>query len=77
MKTLFKRIKAYSVSNQAFEQIKELIFRSELKPGEQILPERELSVELGVSRTSVRNAISRGVVLGYFVNRQGQGVQNT
>ena len=37
------------------------------------MPERELSKALNVSRTSVRNAISKLVVIGLLEYRQGQG----
>ena len=37
------------------------------------MPERELATAMDVSRTSIRNAISKLVVLGYLENKQGQG----
>ena len=49
-----KPIKSKKISDQVFDQLRELIFRWELKPGEKIMPERELSEALNVSRTSVR-----------------------
>jgi GntR family transcriptional repressor for pyruvate dehydrogenase complex len=66
-------IKLKKVSDQVFEQIRELIFRGQLKPGEQLMPERELSEALTVSRTTVRNAINKLVVLGLLEHKQGQG----
>jgi GntR family transcriptional repressor for pyruvate dehydrogenase complex len=66
-------IKAKKISDQVYEQIRELIFRGQLKAGEQVMPERELSEALGVSRTTVRNAINKLVVLGLIEHRQGQG----
>ncbi len=68
-----KPIKPKKISDQVFEQIMELITRGELKPGEQLMPERELSLALDVSRTTVRNAISKLVVTGFLEHRQGQG----
>jgi len=47
-------IRPKKISDQVFDQIRESIFRGQLKPGEQVLPERELSEALGVSRTTVR-----------------------
>jgi len=73
MKTALKPIKAKRVSDQVFEQLRELIYRGELKPGDQVMPERELSLALGVSRTTVRNAINKLVVLGLLEHQQGQG----
>lgn len=66
-------IKPKKISDQVYEQIRELIFRGQLKPGEQLLPERELAEALNVSRTTVRNAINKLVVLGMLEHRQGQG----
>ncbi|BCS98100.1 GntR family transcriptional regulator [Desulfoluna limicola] len=66
-------IKPKRVSDQVFEQIRELIFRGELKPGDKIMPERELMKELGVSRNSVREALNKLVAMGLVDQRQGQG----
>ena len=66
-------IKPKKISDQVFEQIRELIFRGQLKAGEQLLPERELCEAMQVSRTTVRNAINKLVVLGLLEHKQGQG----
>lgn len=66
-------IKPKRVADQVFEQIRELIFRGELKPGDKIMPERELMKELGVSRNSVREALNKLVAMGLVDQRQGQG----
>lgn len=66
-------IKPKKISDQVFEQIRELIFRGQLKPGQQLMPERELAEALDVSRTTVRNAINKLVVLGLLEHKQGQG----
>jgi len=73
MKTQLKPVKPKRVSDQVFDQLKELIVRGQLKPGEQLMPERELAETLGVSRTTVRDAISKLVVMQYVEHRQGQG----
>jgi GntR family transcriptional repressor for pyruvate dehydrogenase complex len=73
MNVQLEPIKPKRISDQVFEQLRELIFRGELKPGEQILPERELSVALNVSRTSVRDAIRKLVIMGFLDQKQGQG----
>lgn len=59
MNVKLKPIKPKRISDQVFDQLREIIFRGELKPGEKIMPERELSEVLGVSWTSVRDAISK------------------
>ena len=68
-----KPIKPKRISDQVFEQIRELIYKGEFKAGQQILPERELAMSMAVSRTSVRNAINKLVTLGLLEHRQGQG----
>jgi GntR family transcriptional repressor for pyruvate dehydrogenase complex len=73
MKAPFKQIKPKRVSDQVFEQLRELIFRGELKAGEQLMPERELATAMGVSRTTIRDAINKLVVMGLLEHKQGQG----
>jgi GntR family transcriptional repressor for pyruvate dehydrogenase complex len=73
MAALLKPIKVKRVSDQAYEQIRDLIFRGQLKPGEQLMPERELAQALGVSRPTVREAIKQLVTMGLLEHRQGQG----
>jgi GntR family transcriptional repressor for pyruvate dehydrogenase complex len=73
MAALLKPIKVKRVSDQAFEQIRDLIFRGQLKPGEQLMPERELAQALGVSRPTVREAIKQLVTMGLLEHRHGQG----
>jgi GntR family transcriptional regulator, transcriptional repressor for pyruvate dehydrogenase complex len=68
-----KPIRPKRIADQVFEQIRELIYKGEFKPGQQILPERELAMSMAVSRTSVRNAINKLVTLGLLEHRQGQG----
>jgi GntR family transcriptional repressor for pyruvate dehydrogenase complex len=68
-----KPIRPKRISDQVFDQLRELIFRGEFKAGEQILTERELAEAFGVSRTSVRDAINKLVVMGLLEQKQGQG----
>jgi GntR family transcriptional repressor for pyruvate dehydrogenase complex len=73
MKSSLTPIKPKRISDQVFDQLRELVFRGELKPGQQIMPERELATQLNVSRTSVRDAITKMVAMGLLEQRQGQG----
>lgn len=68
-----KPIKPKRISDQVFDQIRELLFRGKLKPGEKLMTERELAQAMGVSRTTVRDAIQRLVTMGLIVQKQGQG----
>lgn len=66
-------IKPKRIADQVFEQLREKILRGEIKPGDQLLPERELAESLAVSRTTVRNALSKLITLNFLEQRQGQG----
>lgn len=70
---MLKPIKPKRISDQVFEQLKDLIFRGHLKPGDQLMTERELAHELGVSRPTVREAINKLVAIRLLEQRQGQG----
>lgn len=72
-KKAYLPVKQKQVSTLIFEQLRDNIFRSQLGPGEQLLPERELASTMQVSRTSVRNAITQLITMGYLENRQGKG----
>ena len=70
---LFKEIRPRKISDHVFEQIQDLIYRGQLRPGEKLLPERELAEALNVSRNSVREAINKLVDRNLIENRQGMG----
>ena len=70
---MFKPIKTKRVYEQIVEQIKELMRQGDLKPGDKLMSERELSDKLGVSRTSVREALSALDYLGILESRHGEG----
>lgn len=73
MTTLFSPIRPKKISEEIVEQIKVLITRGELKPGERIPSERDLAVLLGVSRPSVREALTVLEAMGFMESRQGGG----
>ena len=56
MKIELKPIRPKRISDQVFDQLRELIFRGEYQPGQKIMTERELAEALNVSRNSVREA---------------------
>jgi len=62
-----------SLSIQAAQQIRDLIRAGELKKGDRLPSERELSERLGVSRTVVREAIKMLRASGYVRVRMGVG----
>lgn len=69
----FKTVKPKKISDQVFEQLRDMIFRGQLTPSDQLPPERELAEQMGVSRPTVRNAVGRLVNMGLVEQRQGQG----
>ena len=68
-----KPVKPKRISDQVFDQIRELIYRGTLKPGEKLLTERQLAERMNVSRTTIRDAIHRLVAAGLIEQKQGQG----
>jgi GntR family transcriptional regulator, transcriptional repressor for pyruvate dehydrogenase complex len=58
----------------AAHQLRELIKEAGLVPGDKLPPERELAERLGVSRTSVRQALTLLRAMGAVEPRQGDGI---
>ena len=73
MTIVFEPIRPKKISEEIVEQIKTLISRGELKPGDRVPSERELASMLGVSRPSVREAIMVLDAMGFLEARQGGG----
>jgi GntR family transcriptional repressor for pyruvate dehydrogenase complex len=63
---MFKPIKHNKVSDEIVNQIKTQISEGMLKPGDRLLPERELVKEFGVSRPSLREALNTLVAQGFL-----------
>ncbi|KGX87058.1 FadR/GntR family transcriptional regulator [Pontibacillus litoralis] len=61
------------VSLQVFDRIKEMIQEQDLKPGDKLPTEKELTELFGVSRTPVREALSILEASGITVPKQGGG----
>jgi GntR family transcriptional regulator, transcriptional repressor for pyruvate dehydrogenase complex len=58
---------------QLVERLLSLVHELELRPGDRLPPERELSADLGVSRASVRQALVVLEVQGLIEVRHGEG----
>ena len=50
------QVRRANLTMQVVEQIQQFIVRGQLRPGDRLPPERELSEQLGVSRTVIREA---------------------
>jgi GntR family transcriptional repressor for pyruvate dehydrogenase complex len=55
-------------------RLEELIRAEELRPGDRLMTERELASKLGVSRTSIRQALTALRVRGIVEVRHGDGI---
>src|SRR5574341_2360720 len=69
----FDPVRRTKVYEEVAARIRRLIADGRLRPGDKLPPERELAVMLGVSRTSVRDAIRTLEVAGLLEPRQGEG----
>ena len=69
---MFNSIKHTKISEEIANQIKRLIIDGELKPGDQLPPERELIKQLGVSRPSLREALNALAAMGFLDVRQAK-----
>ncbi|MEW6733467.1 MAG: FadR/GntR family transcriptional regulator [Acidobacteriota bacterium] len=70
----FPRVPRRKVSEEIFLMLQEKIFLGELKPGEKLPPERELSRQLGVTRVPLREALKRLQALKLVEVRHGDGI---
>lgn len=68
-----KPIRKVNVSEQVFEQLKNLLLRGEWMPGEKMPSENELAQMFEVSRITVRQALQKLNVLGMVETRLGEG----
>jgi GntR family transcriptional repressor for pyruvate dehydrogenase complex len=62
-----------TLSDEIFDQIKSMIFSKQLKPGEKLPNERDLSKILNVGRPSLREALSKLTFAGLLENRKQHG----
>jgi GntR family transcriptional repressor for pyruvate dehydrogenase complex len=60
-------------AKQAVDRLRNLILLGEFSAGERLPPERVLARELGVSRSTLREAIRALVVMNVLVSRHGDG----
>lgn len=65
------------VADEAIAKISEMIERGELGPGERLPRESDLAAQLGLSRSSLREAIRALTIIGALEARQGAGTYVT
>jgi len=66
-----------AVTDDAILRIKEMIMTGELHPGDRLPPEKELGERLGVSRSSLREAVKALEVIRVLDVRRGDGTYVT
>jgi GntR family transcriptional repressor for pyruvate dehydrogenase complex len=66
-----------AVTNDAIAKIKSMIVKGELSPGERLPPEKELAHRLGLSRSSLREAVKALEVIRVVEVKRGDGTYVT
>ncbi|EGW36019.1 FadR/GntR family transcriptional regulator [Desulfosporosinus sp. OT] len=70
----FEKItKPQRTSHEVLKQINSLIIKEKLRPGDRLMGEREMAGELGVSRTTLREALRTMEFLGWVEIKPGGG----
>jgi len=72
---MFEPIRKVNTSEQALLQIQASIFDGTYKAGDRLPSERELAVELGINRNTLREALKKLEHMGLVVTRQGDGTR--
>src|SRR6266550_6852254 len=62
-----------TTTEEVIFQLREMIHRGELRPGDRLPPERDLAKLLGVSRPTLRAGISSLAAVGVLQPRRGAG----
>ena len=70
----FLKVTSEKLSHSVVRQIEQLILRGILRPGDRLPSERDMAERLGVSRPSLRDAISDLTERGLLSTRAGSGV---
>jgi GntR family transcriptional repressor for pyruvate dehydrogenase complex len=70
----FRPVTQEKLSHAVIGQIEQLILRGILRPGERLPAERELAERLGVSRPSLRDAVSHLQTAGLLSTKPGAGI---
>lgn len=69
----YQSVKQPKISDVIMGQLETMILEGTLKPGQRLPPERELAIQFGVSRPSLREAMQKLAVKGLLNSRQGGG----
>jgi GntR family transcriptional repressor for pyruvate dehydrogenase complex len=69
----FEEVSKDPLTNRVIRQIKDLIWRGEVTPGEYLPPQPELAAQLGVGLSTVREAVKALSVIGLLEPYPGRG----
>ena len=72
---MLRPIEKQRVAEEIVEQLRKLILTGAYNPGDKLPPERHLAKELGVNRSSLREALKKLEHLGLVKIRQGDGTR--
>ena len=64
---------AIPLYTQVYEQFREMILNSRLRPGDRLPATRNLAAELGVSRTIITQGFEQLILEGYLIGKTGSG----
>jgi GntR family transcriptional repressor for pyruvate dehydrogenase complex len=70
---MIEPIKHRNVSDQVYEQLRDMIYRGDLPPGDRLASERDMANRFKVGRPTVRSAIQRLIDQGLIESRRGVG----
>jgi GntR family transcriptional repressor for pyruvate dehydrogenase complex len=70
---MYEPLKKTRLYEEIVKQLLDLINKGELKPGDRLPPERELAVQLNVSRTAIREALRAMELMGFIDSKVGGG----
>lgn len=70
---IFKPIKTKKIYEEVVEQLKMMLTEGKLKPGDKLPSERDMAESLGVSRASVREALTTLEAIGILEIKPGEG----
>lgn len=66
-------VEATTTRERVVDHVRRLIQKGDLRPGDRLPGERDLAVELGLSRPSVRSGLEALEAMGVVVSRRGAG----
>lgn len=70
---MLKPVKHRNISDQVYEQLRDMIYRGDLGSGDRLMSERDMAALFKVGRPTVRNAVQRLIDQGLIETRRGVG----